>query len=341
MSRADVAVMGAGVFGLATAFACARRGARVRVLDPRGIGTGASGGPVGALAPHAPESWNAAKAFQFESLAMAEGWWAAVAAAGGGDPGFARTGRVQPLADAAAVARAEARAAAAVAQWGAAWAWQVRPVADVPGLSVESPSGLVVHDTLSGRLDPRRALAALAAAVAALGGAVERGDTPPPADAVVWATGWEGLAALGIGGAEKGQALRLAFDARSAPVVTAPGLYIVPHADGTVGVGSTAERTFDHAAPDDLLAEALSRAVATCPALAGAPVLERWAGLRPRAATRLAILGAWPGRPGRFLANGGFKTGFGLAPLAAERLADLILEGRSDIPEVFTPHGPS
>ena len=58
MATADVTVMGAGVFGLSVAYACAKRGALVRVVDPFGIGAGSSGGLVGALAPHVPENWN-------------------------------------------------------------------------------------------------------------------------------------------------------------------------------------------------------------------------------------------------------------------------------------------
>jgi glycine/D-amino acid oxidase-like deaminating enzyme len=47
----DVTIFGAGLFGLGVAWACASRGARVRVVDPAGPGAGASGGLVGALAP--------------------------------------------------------------------------------------------------------------------------------------------------------------------------------------------------------------------------------------------------------------------------------------------------
>ena len=112
--------MGAGIFGLSCAWAAARRGARVRVIDPAGIGAGASGGVVGALAPHAPGDWDALKLFQLEALAMAPDWWAAVAEAGGGDPGYARTGRLQPLPTDAAVRKARARVAEAAARIKAA-----------------------------------------------------------------------------------------------------------------------------------------------------------------------------------------------------------------------------
>ena len=72
MAMVDVTVRGAGAFGLSIAWACAQRGAKVRVIDPYGPGAGSSGGLVGALAPHVPENWNPKKAFQFDSLIMAE-----------------------------------------------------------------------------------------------------------------------------------------------------------------------------------------------------------------------------------------------------------------------------
>ena len=45
----DITIRGAGIFGLAIAWACARRGATVRVVDPHGPMAGASGGLLGAL----------------------------------------------------------------------------------------------------------------------------------------------------------------------------------------------------------------------------------------------------------------------------------------------------
>ena len=341
MGAAEVTVRGGGVFGLAVAWACLYRGARVRLIERRRIGAGASGGLVGALAPHVPERWNAKKAFQLESLLAARAWWDGVAEASGADPGYARTGRLQPLADDAAVALARARAECAARLWGEAAEWRVVSSADF-AFAPASPTGLVVHDTLSARLHPARASAALAAAIRARGGEIVEGAEAPEEGAVVHATGWEGLAelseALGrpVGAGVKGQALLLAHDARGAPQLYADGLHIVPHADGTTAIGSTSEREFtDPVATDAQLDALLSRARAACPALAAAPVLARWAGVRPRAKSRAPILGPWPGRPGHFTANGGFKIGFGLAPKVGEVLAELVLEGRDEIPEGF------
>lgn len=338
MARSDLTVMGAGVFGLAVAFEGARRGARVRVVEAARVGAGASGGLVGALAPHAPDAWDGAKAFQLESLLLAPGFWAKVAAAGGMAAGFAAVGRLAPLADDRAVAQARARAGQAAQHWPGA-VWEVIPSAGGPWAPV-SPTGLLVRDTLSARLDPRRALAALVAAVRALGGEVVEGGGEAGPGPVVWATGAAGLADLSavlgrpVGRGEKGQAARLALAAPpGTPLVQGRGLWVVPHEDGTVAVGSTSEADWADTAPDVLLDEVLHRARALVPALARAEVVARWAGIRPRSATRQPVLGAWPGRAGHFVANGGFKTGFGLAPLVAQIIADLVLDGRDGVPD--------
>jgi len=336
MATVDVTVMGAGIFGLAVAWACLQRGARVQVIDPAGPGAGASGGIVGALAPHVPEQWNAKKAFQLESLLMARDYWALVVEAGGGDPGYARTGRLQPLADAAAVDLARRRIAGAEAHWQGLAVWHVTDAASHVGWAPASGTGLYVFDSLSARIHPRRAVAALAAAIVARGGVLR--DQGPEQGAVVWATGHAGLCAAGLGGGVKGQAALLRHDAAAAPQLFVDGLHIVPHADGTVAIGSTSERDCDRPDSTDAALDTLiARASSACPALAGAPVIERWAGVRPRARSRAPLLCAWPGRPGHFIANGGFKIGFGVAPLAGEVMADLVLAGRDRIPADFKP----
>lgn len=339
-------VRGGGILGLAAAWALARRGARVRLIEIKRLGAGASGGLVGALTPHVPEAWNEKKAFQLTSLLMAGGWWAGVGEASNLPTGYARLGRLQPLADGASLALAEARAEGARTLWRGQADWQVRPVTGAPWEPV-SPSGHLVHDSLSARITPRLALVALAEAVRSAGAEIVLGEAEDRG-AVIWATGVQGLETLAahrgraVAGAVKGQAALLRV---RAPVpepgpaqISGEGLYIVPHDGGLVAVGSTSEHSWsDPTGTDAALEAVIAHARATLPALADAPVVERWAGLRPRAASRAPLAGPWPGRAGHFILNGGYKIGFGMAPLLAERMADLVLTGSAELPQGFTP----
>ena len=120
------------------------------------------------------------------------------------------------------------------------------------------------------------------------------------------------------------------------PQIFVNGLHIVPHADGTTAAGSTSERFFeDSHTTDDLLEALIEKVRNTLPVLRNATVIEQWAGVRPRARSRAPMLGVWPDRPAHFIANGGFKIGFGMAPKVAETLADLVLEGKDTIPKGF------
>ena len=161
MASVDVTVRGAGIFGLSVAWACLRRGARVRVVDPFGPAAGSSGGVVGALAPHVPENWNEKKAFQLDSLLMAEAYWTTVEETGGLSAGYARTGRLQPLADDNALALAHERSAGAAALWQGRAVWEVIPQDAAGGFAPSSPTGNLIHDTLTARMCPRRACAHL------------------------------------------------------------------------------------------------------------------------------------------------------------------------------------
>jgi len=213
---------------------------------------------------------------------------------------------------------------------------------DAPGFRVITPTGWVIFDTLTARLSPRAASAALVAGLRVMGVEIITGDTPPDGTTVLWATGARGLddltADLGhtMGNAVKGQSALFKADFRNAPQLFSDWMHFVPHADGTVAVGSTSERYYDDPTSTDAQLEALiDRARITCPDLADAPLLERWAGLRPRSQTRAPMLGAWPDRPGHFVLNGGFKIGFGMAPILAKLAADLLLDNHDAVPAGF------
>ncbi|WP_037315075.1 NAD(P)/FAD-dependent oxidoreductase [Ruegeria halocynthiae] len=342
MAMVDVTVRGAGIFGLSIAWVCAQRGAKVQVVDPFGPGAGSSGGLVGALAPHVPENWNAKKAFQFDSLIMAEPFWTQVETTGGVSPGYGRLGRIQPIADARTLELARARETTAAKLWQGRADWTVKPVGDLDAWCPPSPTGFVVHDTLTARMHPRRACAALVAALSVRG--VEILSDAPDKGLVVHATGLAGLEELSrafgktVGNGVKGQAALLRFDAGDVPQLFADTIHIVPHADGTLAIGSTSERDYDDpSSTDTLLDDVIDRAMRAVPVLHGAEVIERWAGVRPRSKSRAPMLGSHPLHQGQFIANGGFKIGFGMAPKIAQVMADLMLDGRDTIPDDFRP----
>lgn len=308
------------------------------MIDPHGVGAGASGGIVGALAPHTPENWNEKKAFQFESLIASDRFWGKVDALSGLASGYGRTGRLQPVADDRALDLARRRAETAADLWQGQAHWALIQ-SDAPWAPF-SPTGWLIHDTLTARLHPRRACDSLAAALRASGVEILREGADQ--GAVIWATGVAGLRDLSagrdrvVGAGVKGQALLLDHDARAMPQLFVDGLHIIPHDDGTTAIGSTSERDYEDPATTDAQIDDLhARAVAACPVLTDAPVLRTWAGVRPRARSRAPMLGQWPARPGHFIANGGFKIGFGVAVRTAVVMAGLVLDGRDTIPPEF------
>lgn len=329
---------GAGIFGLCVAWACVKAGARVELVDPQGIAAGASGGIVGALAPHVPENWNAKKQFQFESLILAQDYWPEIEAISGQASGYLRAGRIQPIASEARDL-AQSRSKGAAVLWHGKAAWNL--CEDAGGWALDSPSGLFIHDTLSAHIHPRQACTALAAALATRDVRVQA-DPTQQAGATLWATGAKGLEYLTsqhtrlIGQAIKGQAALLQLDRARLPQLFTDSLHIIPHLDGTVAVGSTTERIYDDPSSTDAqLDSVLERARGAVPELRDAREIARWAGLRPRSRSRAPMLGAWPDRPGHFIANGGFKIGFGMAPKVGQVMADLVLDGRNTIPQGF------
>ena len=161
---------------------------------------------------------------------------------------------------------------------------------------------------------------------------------------MIHATGVAGLEELtashsrSVGNGVKGQGALLHFDARDLPQLFADTVHIVPHADGTVAIGSTSERDYDDPTSTDAqLDDVIEKAMRAVPVLHGARVVERWAGLRPRTRSRAPMLGAHPLHKGQFIANGGFKIGFGMAPKVGQVMADLVLDDIDSIPFDFRP----
>lgn len=363
----DLLIIGGGVMGLWAAIMAARAGLRTTLVEKDRPGAGSSGGLLGALMPHTPDRWNPKKQFQFEALISLEDEIAALEAETGLKAGYRRCGRLIPLPKDHLRDIALRNAADAERNWqrdGRDFRWSLLdapPVSGWPGGGAAAYGA--VFENLAGRVSPRLLLKALEEAAVASGrvslvkgevvkidpvrarAVLKNGEAVSFSHAILAAgTGSFPLldalldAPVKTGAGVKGQAalFRASVDP-SLPVIYRDGLYVVPHEDGSVAVGSTSEYEFDDPSGTDAkLDRLIESARALVPQLAEAPVVERWAGLRPRAIGREPMVGALPASPRLIALTGGFKISFGVAHLLAKAaVAAIIGRGAIVLPPSF------
>ncbi len=115
------------------------------------------------------------------------------------------------------------------------------------------------------------------------------------------------------------------------PVITGADVHLIPLGLTDYWVGATVEMPTDLASPiasEEAWAEVWQRAIALCPALTQAVILQRWTGLRPRPQGRPApVIERLPGYRNVILASGHYRNGVLLAPATAERVSELIQGG--------------
>jgi glycine oxidase len=131
----------------------------------------------------------------------------------------------------------------------------------------------------------------------------------------------------------KGQMLALRMDP-AAPllnhVVWAPGVYLVPRRNGRLIVGATVEeKAFDTALTAGGLLTLLEAAWRAVPSVEELPIEEMWVGHRPGSRDDAPILGCGPAE-GVIYATGHHRNGILLAPVTADSMARLVLEGDLD-----------
>jgi glycine oxidase len=323
-----VTVIGAGIAGLTCALELAERGASVEILEraPQLPAAGCSWFAGGMLAPWC-ERENSAPliaALGAESLA----WW--------------RTRFAGTTVNGTLVV-AHARDTAELLQFGRRTAHFQSVSADAiaalePELAGRFSRGLYLRE--EGHLDPRAALAALAAELAERGVPIRFGvDTPlrPGPRALLDCTGLAARARLADLRGVKGDMLllRLPELTLQRPVrVLHPRvpLYVVPRGEGLFMVGATMiESDEGTRISARSMLELLSAAYALHPAFGEAQIIEIGTGVRaafPDNLPRLRYVG------GTLHVNGLFRHGFLLAPALARRAADVLLESRH-YPEVM------
>jgi glycine/D-amino acid oxidase-like deaminating enzyme len=102
-------------------------------------------------------------------------------------------------------------------------------------------------------------------------------------------------------------------------------VYLVPRGDEIV-IGATVEEAgFDLSIDESAIQRLRAAAVELCPVLADAPIVRRWAGIRPATPDRLPIIGPDPFERALIYACGHSKNGILLAPETAAIVARLAL----------------
>ena len=366
-AQVDVAVVGGGVIGLASAWRLAQRGASVAVLDPD-PGGGASGVAAGMLAPvtEARLGEEAQLRLNQASWARWPSFAAEVVAAAGAPVGYREDGTLVVALDADDRAALDEIAARHRAMGLAVALLRGREVrAQEPGLAPGVRGGLVAEGERS--VDPAALVAALRVAAEAAGVAVVEvaaarlasgggrvtgielagGAGAVTAGAVVLAAGCASASIPGLPEAlrppvrpVKGQILTLRPPPGDTPVTrTVRGLvrgstiYLVPRDDGRVVAGATVEeRGWDRRPTAGGAYELLRDTLALVPGLDDAELVAVRTGLRPGSPDDLPLVGPG-GLDGLVVATGHFRNGVLLAPVTAEAVAAAVA-GEPMPPEV-------
>lgn len=342
-------VIGAGIIGCAVAHELAARGARVRLLDMRDVGQGATRASAGVLCPHIEGHAPPLLRLGVRSLDLYDQFIEAVRADSNLPVEYRRTGTLEVALTEEEAARLRAQAdrhkqAAVEHRYVSA-----REAHDLePGLSEQVTGGLFVP--VHGYVVVGTLTRALAAAAEARGAIVERAtvvrhvaqngahvrvtvdDRTFETDCVVIAAGsWSSGISVGVTHPPvkpiRGQLLHLGFaSAPASRVIWGADCYMVPWEDGSLLVGATVEDVgFDEGATVAGVRDLLEYACELLPAAWSASFEAVRVGLRPATADELPIIGRSSSVPGVIYATGHYRNGVLLAPFTARVVGDLVL----------------
>lgn len=332
----DILVIGAGAVGCLTALELRRRGAEVTLVDQGQLGAESSWAGGGILFPLLP--WNYAEPVNRLALAGASLYprlAAELAAATGIDPQYRRCGmRVSGNFGAnAALAWCRAHEVEAELEHDALWLPGVAQARNPRlmqalkaqllrnGVTVLESAGLAPLDEKHGRIDGWRG----------------QDGTRFRADAFVLSAGAWSQSLLGERSTGlslkpmRGQMLLYRLAADILPhIVYQDDFYLIPRNDGHILAGSTVEDAgFDKSTTEEAAGDLHMKAGRLLPALASAPVIKHWSGLRPGSPENVPVIARHPAFENLYLNTGHFRYGVTMAPASATLLANL-LEGKAD-----------
>ena len=344
----DVAVVGAGIIGLACAWRAARAGARVLVLERADEpGFEASRAAAGMLAPVTEANFGEGELLRLNLAGRAEwpGFAAELAERSGVDLAYRESGALALAAD-----RDDAEELRRLNELqrslglDATWLGPRECRRLEPGLSPRIAGGLLADGDAS--VDPRAVVRALLAACGqegvevrtgttvesveqsggAVAGVVAAGELVPARRVVVCAGAWSSSlhpAAPAVRPV-KGQIVRLRGEPLAARIVRTPRCYVVSRPNGEIVVGATMEeRGFDTTVTADGVFRLLEAAWEVLPDIEERELVEVRAGFRPATADNVPFVGA-AGPEGLLWATGHHRNGVLLAPLAARQVTELL-----------------
>lgn len=354
---AEVIIIGGGVIGLACARALALRGVRdVLLLERNSLGAESSSAAAGMLAPQAEA--NRAHEFFYltcQSRDLYPAFAAALLEETGIDIELETTGTLY-----LAFTEDDERELERRYQWQQQAGLPLKKLSAAAARDLEPAICEDVRAALKFPLDTqvenRRLISALAAANKRLGVRMETGTAVTSlkiergrvagietsrgfiaAEQVVIAGGaWSSLlgaseTALPRLGIKPVRGQMLCFEANppvTRHVVYSPRGYIVPRRDGRLLAGSTTEQAgFEKRVTAAGIHSIISAALEISPRIASLPLIDSWAGLRPRAADTLPVLGPCAEIAGVFYATGHYRNGILLAPVTGELIAGAVVDG--------------
>ena len=362
-------IVGGGAIGLACAWALARAGAQVSLVDAQRVGQGAvwaSGGMLAAgfeacfeLEPDHPLAEPYA-AFLRSSQRLWRDWAPEVQGLSRQSLGYEQQGSLTPAFQASDMARLD-QAEGLAKRFGV-----LTERVDARTLAQIEPSLAPGHGALvfpqDGQIDNRAMGAVFTDAIKAKGGEViEQARVKTllrqagricgvimedgrelRADCVVLATGAERFADLPDFARMtpvKGQMIRFERPRHAAPkrVVRALSIYLAAKSGDRLIAGASSEAGLSSLDTDEETVSRLTRAAqAALPGLKGASVVEQWAGLRPQSHDAMPIVGAL--EPGLQLALGAYRNGVLAAPAMAVMLLEALgATSRTAATDYFSP----
>jgi glycine oxidase len=366
----DVVVIGGGVIGLTIARALAHRGAgEICLIERASLGHEASFAAAGMLAPQA-EANSQDDFFRLacQSRDLYPDFASSLHDETGIDVELDTTGTLYIALTYHDLVEIEKRY-----EWQTAAGLEVEKLTASQALELEPCISQSVRGALRFprdlQVENRRLLSALANSVAKLGVTVLSGTTVESVkierdevrgvhtlrgfiscpNVVVAAGTWSSLLKLSQPSEKRAMMVdpvrgqMISFDARpqlTRHVIYSPRGYIVPRRDGRLLAGSTSEHAgFAKQVTAGGISAILQHAQEISPSVSALPIVDTWAGLRPRAPDSLPVLGPCDEIGGLFYATGHYRNGILLAPVTGELIAEAVVTGVSS--PLLGPFSPS